>query len=953
MFTAATWRIAWKEYRTQRPLWLAMAVLTLLIQFGYQLAVTVGGGDVSETALFAMTMGAAAVYALGCGATLFATERETGTFEFQRGLPLAWRPLFVGKAGFGAASVLALAILLWSVTIVMAGGRLPAWRDSGQLWGGGLLAAWEVFAWSLFFSLRMDRPLVAAVLGVLVPSVFVHVAAPAVVGFDYHSVGLRHYLAIVPWRVGIAVAVSAADVWLASRWLRESGPTGDAGAGSVEGTELADRGRILLALEARLQGGFWRLVWQHWLHSRWTMLAIGFGYLCVAVLATQAARPEEWNVVPLGWLVPAAAIWGVTVFLADQRRHGYRFFVERGVDPRQVWLSRQVVGLAPLVLGLAAALIFWALCPQLESGRTLRWPPTDLDARYAGGAVCCVLLAYAAGQACSMFFRSPILALVGTAFSAGVLVFWVTLMHAAGISWWWSVLPIPAVLLVATWRRTPDWMLERSDWAARRRLASVLALPAATLATAVILVRINEIPQVEPGFDVAEYLRPLSAEQQETLQLYGQAAREFSGWKRIAEPASEAPDNRATSSEPTLQEQRRWEADNQTTIALLLQASRRPPCGLWDPAHGQKRLAGPFSALDGLLMSSAAVRMADGQLDQAWERYRAALRIANEHRIRSSEFAYGQGDAIEAEVYERLPQWAAHPQQTPKRIQAALRELERLSRDVPSATSIIKDAYVEAVQPLDGDFRRIETDDPKSVRMLRLTYALLPWETARARRLACFGAARHLARIQSLEQSMNQPGATIRQRFFWQNTLDPRWHELLQFDTWMGTTPLASRGFWFLRHTFRLDDHVLEHEMYRRVVRVQLALLAWRMEHGQFPRRLDNLVGPYFGQLPLDPSCGRLFRYEPQGWQRDTRWVPTREFYQYGVPLRLDELLVVIPARCPFLWTPDYVDAPAASQPDEPPKMLMPDGSQVPSGYLFVVDPQQPFLATKATTVNE
>ena len=231
---ATAWRIAWKEYRTQRPLWLAMVVLTLLVQFGYQLAVTVGGGDVSEQALFAIAMGAAAVYALGCGATLFATERETGTFEFQRGLPLAWRPLFVGKAGFGAASVLALAILLWSVTIVMAGGRLPAWRDSGQLWGGGLLAAWEVFAWSLFFSLRMDRPLVAAVLGVLVPSVFVHVAAPAVVGFDYHSVGLRHYLAIVPWRVGIAVAVSVADVWLASRWLRESGPTGDADAGSVE-----------------------------------------------------------------------------------------------------------------------------------------------------------------------------------------------------------------------------------------------------------------------------------------------------------------------------------------------------------------------------------------------------------------------------------------------------------------------------------------------------------------------------------------------------------------------------------------------------------------------------------------------------------------------------------------------------------------------------------------------
>ena len=91
MFDASVWRIAWKEYRTQRPLWLAIVVLTLLVQFGYQIAVTIGGENVSEQVLYVMAMGAAAVYALGCGATLFAAERETGTFEFQRGLPLAWQ----------------------------------------------------------------------------------------------------------------------------------------------------------------------------------------------------------------------------------------------------------------------------------------------------------------------------------------------------------------------------------------------------------------------------------------------------------------------------------------------------------------------------------------------------------------------------------------------------------------------------------------------------------------------------------------------------------------------------------------------------------------------------------------------------------------------------------------------------------------------------------------------
>ena len=151
--------------------------------------------------------------------------------------------------------------------------------------------------------------------------------------------------------------------------------------------------------------------------------------------------PKEWNAIPLGLLVPAAALWGLAVFVADQRRQAHRYFAEHGMNPRLVWLSRQVVGAAPLVAWLVAALLFLALCPQSESGR-IRWPPPNMDARFAGEAVCCALLAYAAGQACSMFFRSAILALVGTVFSVIVLVYWVVLMRAAEISWSWSVLPI-------------------------------------------------------------------------------------------------------------------------------------------------------------------------------------------------------------------------------------------------------------------------------------------------------------------------------------------------------------------------------------------------------------------------------------------------------------------------------------------------------------------------------
>ena len=950
MFAGATWRIAWKEYRTQRPLWLAIAVLAVLVQLGVQIAATVSGQAISEQVLFAIAMVATAVYALGCGATLYATERETGTFEFQRGLPLAWRPLLAGKAGFGAVSVVALALLLWSVTIALAGGRLPSWRDGGELWGGGLLAAWEVYAWSLLFSLLLDRPLLAAVLGVLVPSAFVHVAAPAVVGFDYQSVGFRHYLALVPWRVGIVLAVCVADIRLARRWLCETGPSGGPQAdtpgrrrtevhptAAPTGKHWADVAEAAAA--TRLRGGFWRLVWQHWYQARCTIGAISLAYIAAIVLSLQADRPSSWNDIPLVWLVPAAALWGVALFVGDQRRRAYRYFAERGVRPRLVWLSRQVLGAAPLIVWMAVAVVFWALCPQSERGQT-RWPPPKIDPWFAGGAICGALLAYTAGQACSMFFRSAILAFVGTVFSSLVLVYWLVLMRAAEISWWWSVLPIPVVLLAATWRRAPDWILDRTGWAARRRLAVTLAGPAAVLAAAVMLVRIYEIPWVEPGFDVDEFLAPPTAEQLETLGLYQRAAASARGMSRDIPAASSSPSavsERVETPEPTLDEQRRWAAENGEVIALLLEASRRPPCGIWDPAGGQWRVAGGFHLLDELLLASAAALVADGKLDEAWERYVAALRIANEERLRGCAGSFYSGDRIEEEVCGRLPAWASHPQQTSDRIKAAIRELERLSRDVPSATSIIKDTYVEGVRPLEGDFRRVENDDAQSVRMLRLVYTLLPWETARARRLATYFTAINLARVHALEQAITSGAMTTRSRFVSDAKSGPRALEMAQSAVWTRTTPMASR--WSLHHGFYLDHLISQQEMYRRVVRVQLAILAWRHEHGQFPERLDELVGPYFDQLPLDPCCGRPFRYEPKGWPRATHWRPpnfSERWYRSMIPTEA----FVIPAGCPLLWSPGYVDLPATAHPDEPPTLLMQGNMTAYAGYLFPVDPK-------------
>jgi hypothetical protein len=74
---------------------------------------------------------------------------------------------------------------------------------------------------------------------------------------------------------------------------------------------------------------------------------------------------------------------------------------------------------------------------------------------------------------------------------------------------------------------------------------------------------------------------------------------------------------------------------------------------------------------------------------------------------------------------------------------------------------------------------------------------------------------------------------------------------------------------------------------------LQLALLAYRHEHGRLPESLEELVPEYFELLPLDPWSGREFGYEPDG-------------YSSPVETQLGE---VLSARQPLLWSAGVNDS--------------------------------------------
>jgi hypothetical protein len=72
-------------------------------------------------------------------------------------------------------------------------------------------------------------------------------------------------------------------------------------------------------------------------------------------------------------------------------------------------------------------------------------------------------------------------------------------------------------------------------------------------------------------------------------------------------------------------------------------------------------------------------------------------------------------------------------------------------------------------------------------------------------------------------------------------------------------------GGYFWGMDFSINRQYAAMENNRRATRIVLALQAWKLEHGDYPKTLDELVGPYFEKLPNDPFSGDSYQYFPEG----------------------------------------------------------------------------------------
>lgn len=858
----AFWRLAWKEYRLQRGFWLAMlagVVLADLAILGCMHWRLVESTD----AFFWAALGIGTFYAVGCGGTLFAAEHEAETYPFQQALPVPAIRLFAAKIAYAVVSTAAMLVAVWLAAALISGWRLPAPQEHRALWGIWGVGAAEFLAWGVFFSLLSARPLVAVILAVACTSLGVELVRSG----GAASWGMESYVAAIPMRAAVVGLLWVVNLWLGWRWFREPhGPSHPAAEDSWREENDAElSGAAWADIPANTEFG--RLLWHHARQSAPLLLTF-IALVCPLALARLLMRLDptgftQWlgqTFWPLSascfaavFLIPP--LMGACVFLADQSRGMYRFLAERGVAPKYVWLSRQVVWFVPLAAGTLAV----AAPVQAEE---LEW--TGLVLGY-------VMLAYTCGQFFSMFFRSGVLAAgFGIASTVG-LCQWALLMHQVHMSWWWSVAPIPFALIACTWLRTSDWLVERTGVRAYARACWPLALAVVPILAAVPAVRVLEIPKVNPGFGPDEYTRSVTAEAEAALATYRRAVELMRPPPGLAAGA----DPRISAGGPLTREEIAWLEANREVVSMVVEASRRSDCDFFTPLSPFD-LPRQIVRLAGLVFLSGRQLEAEGNADAALERYLSVLRVAGHLRRRAA--SPENADAVELWIDEYLPYWASRPGQTPHRVLAAVRRADAVLSASPPRSDCIKAHYLLLRAYLEGDPQALAyfVPDERDRLIARATIRCLVWERARSLRALDLWTSEAMTRCVQAESSAAAGG---RIAFAPSAPFDGSW-----WDRIAQTTPLF-RGE---ADPANLIHGLLGLETHRRVMRSLMALEAWKLDHGRLPESLEELRGRYADRLPVDPFRGKLFRYYRSGVKSSLRDARGR---------------TIEPGR-PFLWGP-------------------------------------------------
>lgn len=862
------WRLAWKEYRQQRDLLVAIGLITLAL-----LAIALGwswveGGELSTDTAYHLALMMPVFYVLGCAAILFAGEHERDTFAFLRALPLRSRDAFWPKAMIAVTSTLVLTIALVLLAAIFTSFRpLKTPAELGLLVHYLLIMA-EVLVWTMLFSQLLKHPFWAIAVGGV--AYFASFLVIALVGSLTHRAVIdqqgdfNYGLLFIAVRCAIALLLAVVNVVLGTRWLeRERIFTPSLAGPTVEEVVVA-KGP---ATRWMMLGRLW---WQSLRESGWIFASIYGALVLLSVLIAIEQGPVllVWGCLPV--LVASFT------FFQDHWKEQYRFFAVHGVPPRTLWWARILASMTVCLPWFVVLVIAIAtMKPEVTSGyerfRTFQWP-TDL--------LVLAVICFAWGQWCSLVFRSSMVGLfVGVAMSLG-LPFSLAILRALGIPDWLGIYIPAIVLLWASWYRAPDWLAERNSWRRWFAYAATLAVPLLLILGGIAAHRAYEIPQLVdnssfvsgPGgvnipagiaaqhpAAMAELQRPATTEELETARLYRELWTELRhlpppntggammmGSMPPGDSSSSGPSGAAEAGSSAISPgsevapvDKEWEAKLAKLVERFVEISQRPDADFF-PVPFSRTAQVAESGFESVFERAAIVdarRLDDVQEhDQAVERYLALIRFARHYQQRGdSQHIYIVAQSL-GRVYEQLLSRAVRIKQSQESLLALLKKLNAAPYDFAPDYELAwmrEYAWQRGLVEFNPSAWEVVATRPEAATQQRLL-AWLPWERARAARWVDYWSVvsqlDHRARVHAYDWQGNTVGALV---------------------IGVGQDPRESL------------DSLLKKQ--RAALEVRLLLLAYKAKHGELPPSLNDLEREFPGQMQANPTTQQAWVYRPQG----------------------------------------------------------------------------------------
>jgi len=872
--------LAWKEYREQRPVWLALAVLGIVLLVGLWVILgPPGSGSPNrmDNALGGIAVVVAFTYGLVCGAMMLAGERETKTLPFLDYLEGKRARLWNTKVVTGVVLTLTLAMLLAGVATALGAGQRK--YIPGSLFAIAAASGLAGLACGLLGSALCQNVLAAVGVGAVL---FLWLGAPFAVAigsapvliFDM-EVQNGNFMPLVFGELTVTTATLAASglIFCFPDRQRRRSP-------SRRATLFLDIGEF---------SGIRAIVWLTYRQS-W----VGMLVLAAAALMLGAIVPENGLLLwPLVTLLLGVGC-GMAVFANEQAGDGHRFLGDQRLPVGRIWAVKTICwfGMAAVL----AALTFATATVQISAKKDAQIAgATGVVARLAGqemlvhiGRNTFLMLGLVYGFAFGQFFtlvarKNAVAMVLAVLIGVAVAALWVPSMVSGGVRLW-QVMVVPGLLLASIWPVSWAWAAGRLHTLKPMLFLTGIGILAAAWIAGNFWYRVVSIPDVGEPFDVRAFAASLpTPEQNETGRLIRRAAeslehyeKEVSAKLKLPSPQVQdqprAPDDAAlgppTEPPPSYMEQNQdvmekgwpkdrpdlrrwldrmfegeWAADYRKAAQLplgMVMDLRTATLGTEiDYVQKCRQTADLFTA-------RALQLQAQGNPQAALEHLGVVLSLSRQLRHKAPSLPYLVGIAVQRTALFGFASWVRELGPRPAHLRAALTVLNGHEAQLPPFADYVKANYL-LVQNGRDNLPLIPAyffpGQGSQELFLFAVASKVPWEEERETRLLRILPLNALGEAE--RPLWEEPPCSPLPAVHWND------EDLPIYAIWSSN----ALRFWRLREAERRSLCDL------RGTRLQIGLACYELDNGRPAATLDALVPRYLPALPLDPYSGQSFHY--------------------------------------------------------------------------------------------